>query len=594
MLRIAKSLPFFATQDENSAQSYICPTNGFSISVPTRHGLDSYYGPGMIFQGQLNLQLIKAIQSPCLLRVVFSCHSTIPDSTPASPTSESSRTSAVPSHHSGSNSSIHNKGQSIFEIEHVLVQDQPLQIKRHTFMFNIKFPRVNFPASMTDGDRSLLYTIHAELIFDLTPDDPASETSLLSTPVHLKYLPIVPTCIPQFPVIEMAQVTEPISNRVLVKACLESPQRGVCPGETLPLSLAITNSSETDLTTIHLSLVRVITYPSLHFPSPTTTTPTQTTEPVTVHSITLPVAQTINKNTNWMESIEFKVPSNIGLIPTTNRVITPLYKVDYYLSVSVPIASRSSGLASWFTPAIKAPPPVDISLIRGSTGTTGSEQQPLQPRLGSRKPSIEKVIKANLHMDRITNLHSSMKWPSLIQLPLIPVIIGTVPFQITEKQLRWPIPSYLDVMDRPRFVRDRFEEEMIQHLESLETLIVAGEEDEQEIDEIIEAARKSASSGESDEEEQRANARIPMRFRNGSQPRQRKPSVPSMGLDTPPPSPPTNSSMDRVHGRPGAHTLPRVGRRSMSPKASGLGKGLLLEMHQSKVQQQIQSELAGI
>lgn len=134
----------------------------------------------------------------------------------------------------------------------------------------------------------------------------------------------------------------------------------------------------------------------------------------------------------------------------------------------------------------------------------------------------------------------------------------------------------------------------MQHLESLETLIVAGEDDEREIDEIIQAARKSASSGESDEEEQRANARIPMRFRNGSQPRQREPSLPSMGLDTPPPSPPTNSSMDRAHGRPGVHTLPRAGRRSMSPKANGLGKGLLLEMHQSKIQQQMQSELAGI
>ncbi|KAG0297929.1 hypothetical protein BGZ96_003908 [Linnemannia gamsii] len=590
MLRIAKSLPFFATQDENSPQSYICPSNGFYISVPTRHGLDNYHGPGMVFQGQLNLQLVKAIPSPCLLRVVFTCHSTIPDSTPASPTSESSHTS---------HSSSIVKGQNVFEVEHILVQDQTLQIKRHTFMFNIKFPRVNFPASMTDGDRALLYSIHSELTFDLTPGDPASETSLLSPSVQLKYLPLVPTCIPQFPVIEMAQVTEPVTNKVLVKASLESPQRGVCPGESLPLSLTITNSSDSDLTTIHASLVRVITYPSTHC-SPTGTPPLDP-EPVTVHSITLPIAQTINKNTNWMESIEFNVPSNLGLIPTTNKVITPLYKVDYYLSVSVPIASRSSGLASWFTPAVKAPPPVDISLIRGSTGTSGStgpgaesEQLPSQLRLGSRKTSIEKGIKVNLHMDRITNLNSSMKWPSLIQLPLIPVIIGTVPYHITEKQLRWPIPSYLDVMDRPRFVRDRFEEEMMQHLESLETLIVAGEEDEREIDEIIQAARKSASSGESDEEEQRANARIPMRFRNGSQPRQREPSLPSMGLDTPPPSPPTRSSMDSAHGRPGAHTLPRAGRRSMSPKASGLGKGLLLEMHQSKVQQQMQSELAGI
>ncbi|KAK3842104.1 MAG: hypothetical protein J3R72DRAFT_443647 [Linnemannia gamsii] len=592
MLRIAKSLPFFAAQDENSPQSYICPSNGFFISVPTRHGLDNYHGPGMVFQGQLNLQLVKAIPAPCLLRVVFTCHTTIPDLTPTSPTSESSHTSAV----SSSNHSI--KGQSLFEVEHILVQDQSLPIKRHTFMFNIKFPRVNFPASMTDGDRTLLYSIHSELTFDLTPGDPASETSVLSPPVHLKYLPLVPTCIPHFPVIEMAQVTEPVTNKVLVKASLESPQRGVCPGESLPLSLTITNSSEMDLTSVHLSLVRVITYPSMHCSTPPSTPPLEP-EPVTVHSETVPIAQTINKNTNWMESIQFKVPSTLGLIPTTNKVITPLYKVDYYLSVSVPIASRSSGLASWFTPAVKAPPPVDISLIRGTAGTSGiaggDQQQPQQTRLGSRKPSIDKVIKANLHMDRITNLHSSMKWPSLIQLPPIPIIIGTVPYHITERQLRWPIPNYLDVMDRPRFVRDRFEEEMMQHLESLETLIVAGEEDEKEIEDIIEAARKSASSGESDEEEQRANARIPMRFRNGSQSRQREPSLPSMGLDTPPPSPPTNSTMDRTHGRPGVnHTLPRAGRRSMSPKASGLGKGLLLEMHQTKVQQQIQSELSGL
>ncbi|KAG0217053.1 hypothetical protein BGX33_011578 [Mortierella sp. NVP41] len=600
MLRIAKSLPFFATQDENPALPYITPTNGFVISVPTRHGLDNYHGPGMVFQGQLNLQLVKNIESPCFLRVIFACHSTIPDSTPTSPTSDSSHTSAL------SNNSNTNKGHNIFEIEHILVQDQPLTIKRHTFMFNIKFPRVNFPASMTDGDRSLLYTLHAELSFDLTLGDPSTEATLLSPPVHLKYLPLVPTCIPQFPVIEMAQVTEPVSNKVLVKAALESPQRGVCPGETLPLSLTITNSSETDLTSIHISLVRVITYPAQCSSSaaalPPALTYSQDPEPVTVHSVTIPITQTINKNSTWMESIELQVPSTLGLIPTTNKVITPLYKVDYYLSVSVPIASRSTGLASWFTPAVKAPPPVDISLIRGSAGTSGiaalptdstptTGGEPQQTRMGSRKPSIEKVIKANLHLDRITSLQSNMKWPTLIQLPLIPVIIGTVPYDVTEKQLRWPIPNYLDVMDRPRFIRDRFEEEMMQHLESLETLIVAEEEDEREIDEIIEAARKSASSGESDEEEQRANARIPMRFRNGSQPRrERKPSLPTNALDTPPPSPPTNSSMDR-----GVHTLPRSGgRRSMSPKAGGLGKGLLLEMHQSKVQQQMQSELAGI
>jgi hypothetical protein len=77
----------------------------------------------------------------------------------------------------------------------------------------------------------LLYSIYSELTFDLTPGDPASETSVLSPPVHLKYRPLVPTSIPQFPVSEMAQVTEPVTNKVLVKASLESAQRGVCPGK---------------------------------------------------------------------------------------------------------------------------------------------------------------------------------------------------------------------------------------------------------------------------------------------------------------------------------------------------------------------------
>ncbi|KAF9962048.1 hypothetical protein BGZ70_008145 [Mortierella alpina] len=507
----------------------------------------------------------------------------------------------------------------LFEINNLLLLDEPLRVKRHAFMFNIKFPRVNLPASMVDGERSVVYSLHAELDFLTNPDDALTQATLVSPAVQLKYLPLVPTCIPHFPVIEMAQVMDPYSNRVLFKAAVESPQRGLCPGESLPLSLSLTNSSETELQVIHLSLIRVISYPTSESSSPSTSSPSAnallSTDPVTVYSTTIPVSKTPNKNSTWMEALEFKVPSNLGLIPTTNKSITPLYKVDYYLSITLPVASRNTGLASWFTPAVRTPPPIDMSLFQNASGvssgtgtgtgttatnasaageSTGASQT--ASRAGPRKLSVDKIIKTNLHMDRIATVNATMKWPTLIQLPLVPVIIGTVPYSVTEKQLRWPVPNYLDVMDRPCFVRDRFEEEMMQHLSNLETLIVE-EEDEQEIESIVQAAtaaRKSTSSGESDEEDQR----LPERFRNGRSLARRVGSA-SSGLGTPPPSPPSNSPLV-VHpeGRSigggagaGAHTLPRVGRRSMSPKASGLGKELLLEMHHSKIQQTLQSGL---
>ncbi|KAF9190260.1 hypothetical protein BGZ51_008791 [Haplosporangium sp. Z 767] len=606
MLRLAKTLSFFQAYEDAQtiAQSFLAPTNGFNISVPTRNGLDNYHGPGTVFQGQLNLQLVKPICTPCRLRVVFSGthHTTSEQPIFSSPVdSNDGRQSSESAGMQPQQQQQQQHQHCLFEIENVLIYDEPIQVRRHTFMFNIKFPRVNMPASMVDGERSVIYAIHGELTFQTNPVDPSTETTLVSPPVHLKYLPLVPTSIPNFPVIEMAQVMDPYSNRVLFKASLQSPQRGVCPGESLPLSLTITNSSETELQSIHLSLVRVISYLAADTSSLITHRPP---EPITVHTATIPISQTPNKNSTWMETIQFPVPTNLGLIPTTNKVITPLFKVDYYLSVSMPVASRNTGLASWFTPTIRGPPPIDISLINNAAGSEkGPKTGPnngidlSNPRAGSRKSSFDKVIKANLHMDRITTVSSTMKWPTLIQLPLIPIIIGTVPYSVTERQLRWPVPNYLDVMDRPCFVRDRFEEEMMQQLESLETLIVE-EDDEQVIEDIVQAAKRSTSSGESDEED----SRIPERFRSGRGTTRRTGSQPTLGLGTPPPSPPSSSHIVTIDGaingsngvRAGVHTLPRAGRRSMSPKSGGLGKGLLLEMHHSKIQQNIQSGLQDI
>ncbi|KAG0316129.1 hypothetical protein BGZ99_007037 [Dissophora globulifera] len=624
MLRLAKALPFFNSPSDDAA--FIVPTNGFQISVPTRHGLDNYHGPGTVFQGLLTLQLAKPIRAPCRLRVLFSGLHTMPLSDASSSSSSSpispSSASSEPRLSSESSKQGHSKAvalqqHNLFEIEHVLVHDEPLQVKRHTFMFNIRFPKVNLPASMTDGDRFVVYSLHAELTFQTTPGDSSTQARISSPAVQLKYLPLIPTCIPHYPVIEMAQVMDPHTNQQLFKAVIDSPQRGVCPGESLPFSLTLTNSSDIELQSIQLNLIRVISYPLTSAPASPSSSPSSaslsnngslTAEPSIVHTLMIPVSKMNNKNSTWLETIQYAVPTTLGLIPTTNKIITPLYKVDYFLSVSIPIASRGSGLASWFTPSTKNPPPVDISLIRNAAGTTATgtgaasestaAKEGLTSRAGSRKSSVDKIIKASLHIDRISTLNSTLKWPTLIQLPLIPVIIGTVPYTVTERQLRWPIPSYLDVMDRPCFIRDRFEEEMMQHLESLETLIADEEdEDEDEIENIIQAAaRKSSSSGESDEDEQRAHSRIPARFRDDGKKANRQKwnasSSSPLGLGTPPPSPPSSSP---IAGGAGAmhhpHMLPRVGRRSMSPKSGGLSKELLLEMHHTKIQQNIQAEL---
>ncbi|KAF9435461.1 hypothetical protein BGZ76_006247 [Entomortierella beljakovae] len=595
MLRLPKIHFFNATAEDTLAQSFLVPTNGFNISTPTKSGLDNYYGPGTVFQGQLNLQPAKPIIGPCSLRVIFTCSHSIssPELLSQNQTNEVRLSSDSQGH------KTHLQPQHvIFETDHVFIDDELIQAKRHSFMFSIRFPRVNLPASMSDADRSVIYTLHGELSFQTTPHDASTHSTLVSPKVHVNYIPLVPTSIPHYPVIEMAQVMDPYTNKPLFKATAESPQRGVCPGESLPLSLTITNSSETDLHSIHMSLVRVMTYPTMCAHGGSTPL---VTDPLTVHFSTIPISNTSNKNSTWQESIQFKVPSNLGLIPTTNKVITPLYKVDYYLAISLPVASRASGLASWFTPTIKNPPPIDISLVRTANGESGTgpdneNDSPISPRMGVRKNSVEKIMKVNLHMDRISTLNSTMKWPTLIQLPLIPVIIGTVSYSIPERYLRWPIPNYLDVEDRPRFIRDRFEEEMMQHLESLETLIDE-EDDEQHIEDLVHAARrKSASSEESDEEEQRARSKIPERFRNGGGVQsRRKGSQSTSGLDTPPPSPPTSSHMSKAEGstHSGGYSLPR-GRRSMSPKAGSLGKEVLLEMHHSKIQQSIHAGLQDI
>ncbi|KAF9280605.1 hypothetical protein BGZ74_002561, partial [Mortierella antarctica] len=234
MLRLAKSFPFFQAQEESLASTFIAPSNGYNVSVPTRNGLDNYYGPGTVFQGQLNLQLLKPIKGPCRLRVILACTQTIGDVTITSSGEDRSRTSSSSPRASQSSDTSstgsHKHGQyppprTVFAVEHILLQDMAMAIKRHTFLFTVKFPMCNFPPSFQDGERSLVYSVHSDLTFLTQPEDPSSESMLSCPAIQIKYLPMVPTSIPKFP----AQVVDQTTSQVMFKASLESEQRGFCP-----------------------------------------------------------------------------------------------------------------------------------------------------------------------------------------------------------------------------------------------------------------------------------------------------------------------------------------------------------------------------
>ncbi|KAG0244177.1 hypothetical protein BGW41_000164 [Actinomortierella wolfii] len=680
MLRLAKSLQFFQQSDDlhSQAQAFIAP-QGYSLIVGSNNqNIVPIYGPGSSFQGQVILQLAKPIKGPCRLRVAFTCQQNLgpyplassstnsPTSypheeltsvtaNPPSPNSPSSipTTSASHSHigatiirpfSSASTGSRRNSRSldstcssvagehhvMLFDIEHVLFEDQYMAVKRHLFMFTIKLPMCNFPPSFQEKDRFVVYTVHSDLTFMTQPEDPATRVTLQASPVQIKYVPMVPSSIVQFPVIEMGQGLEPTTNKPLYKVTVESEQRGASPGESIPFRLTLSNTSPTELYSIQIALVRTMTfYPEYAGRAAAASNSTTASAPISqyspestiVDSTTIPVSTSPNKGLTWSENIQYTIPKDSNLIPTTNKTVTSLFKVDYYIAISVPIASKSAGLGSWFTQGFKAPPPINLSQIPvsttpspspPSTATTGTTQQEpfvvsttvssAHRRSQSENHRLSKVTLQSITSDRVASINTSGKWPTLIQLPLVPIIVGTVPSTISERRLRWPIPSYQEVTAQPCFIRDKFEEEMHKQLEQMESLMM--EEDDIDVEDLVKAAQQhKADSSGSDEDEgggkhghhHRRADRVPARFRSG------------MGLKTPPPSPPSSSPpLDNLMGavasmRSGssnaglAHTLPRsAGRppRSMSPKAGGgggLSKGVLLEMHHKAQQQQYAS-----
>ncbi|KAG0032791.1 hypothetical protein BGZ81_010076, partial [Podila clonocystis] len=191
----------------NNASSYV-PSRGFTLQ-PASAGCRlqrSHYGPGTIFQGQLNLHLLKAITSPCQLRIVLTCHQTI------TPTHDNLAASSTTSSKSIT---------PLFEVEHTLIDNETLAAKRHIFHFSIKFPMCNFAPSYKDENgRSVVFSAKAFLTFETQPAKP-SKVELCSPELELKYLPLVPASIPQNEVVENAQMVDSTTNQVSISATVD-------------------------------------------------------------------------------------------------------------------------------------------------------------------------------------------------------------------------------------------------------------------------------------------------------------------------------------------------------------------------------------
>ncbi|KAF9926829.1 hypothetical protein FBU30_003651, partial [Linnemannia zychae] len=200
------------------------------------------------------------------------------------------------------------------------------------------------------------------------------------------------------------------------------------------LVLTVENNSDITLQTIRLALVRQISFSasanvSSRFAGNISTNPYSTqifpsaTISSTVHTATIPVAKVSNQNSTWTQQLQFKIPSHLNLIPTINKSITPLFDVEYFIVLSLPVPQRQGSF----------------------------------------------------------------------------------------------------VEDRPSFVRDRFEEEMIRELSSLESLVMDGDSDDNDdLDDDISVEKKSLDDTDDETEDEepdeaendpRFMSRIPTRFR---------------------------------------------------------------------------------
>ncbi|KAF9576359.1 hypothetical protein EC968_009333 [Mortierella alpina] len=573
----------FTKTPSNPASSFVSPKD-VKVLLATVNGHTRHYGPGAIIEGQIHLQLNKPIPGPCQLRVIFSCHQNI---APCSGSQES-----------GAHPYALDEGSALFKVEKVLLQDQTMPAcRRQTpFHFSIKLPLCSFPPSLEEGKRSVVYSIYSVLTFETQPGNAATRASVSSTPVKVHYLPRTRPAAVNAPMHETRSQIElclsaapgyslPAAAPMAIQAVLKT-RPSVFMGESVAMVLQVINESHVDLQSIHLALVRQISYQTQHATSTASISPpssppshpwsgtgirfnhnvyTYTSpESSTVHSATIPIAKITNSHSSWTQQLQFRLPHHLGLLPSIDKTITPWLKIDYYIMVSIPIPQRHSSLVSRLTSGSKKRPFMDMSVFDATEHTATPEPSPQQPR----QTVVERSSSTG-------SLGGCGRDPHALQLGPVPIIISAVPATLGDRRFKWPIPNHLEVQDKPTFVRDRFEEEMVQHLSSLESLIME-DDDPVEFISLVHPVHMSSpsSSDESDEDhtDGRVHSRVPARFRHEIRALtdHKEHAQSRSGLGTPPPSPPQEPTptMDDVRSlrllnglRGDAPSLGRTSRR---------------------------------
>ncbi|KAG0044971.1 hypothetical protein BGZ83_009747 [Gryganskiella cystojenkinii] len=544
---------FSRLQHSDSAASYLAPS-GLTVSLHSKDGRARLFGPGTTIQGQVHLSLARSTPVPCRLKVVFACHQSLIQETACSDTAT-----------------------TVFEVEHILIQDELLNPcnRKHPLHFSIKLPLCNYPPSLECGvdGPSVRYSIHAELTL-LKQRGDEKESSVRSPSVAVMYLPMVPTIFPHSIQNNNPMVTTQLSQSAqlgAINASVESTG-AVCIGESVAMVLHVNNKSQSDLHNIYLSLVRSIYptgKPSLHS---------------TVHTTTIPIAKSSNKNSTWSQQLQFRLPINIGLVPSIDSTVMPMCQIEYSLCIYIPLVQKHGSIVS----RLRKRPTLDFTAFSSHSS--------------SKDPAV--LANQEQSVADATNQRPGFSSPaghasSSLNFPPIPIIVGSLPSHQTNngrRMFKWPIPTYKDVQDKPTFVRDRFEEEMLQHLSSLESLVVDDDDDELDIiDGLVRAAQRrmsklSLSASETDEEIEQDESRIPARFRSPVvATRYKRQSETKSGLRTPPSSPPQEApltdSMDWISPNASASRRPQQELQHLS-KARGLGRDMLLTKYQQKTQLQ--------
>ncbi|KAG9325760.1 hypothetical protein KVV02_003632 [Mortierella alpina] len=426
-----------------------------------------------------------------------------------------------------------------------------------------------FSFFVQEGKRSVVYSIYSVLSFETQPGNVATRASVSSTPVKVHYLPRTRPAAVDAPMhetrsqIELCSSTAPSDSlpraasmstgSSSIQAVLKT-RPSVFMGESIAMVLQVTNESHVDLQSIHLALVRQISYQTPHTTSTASISPppsppshpwsgtatrfdhnvyTYTSpESTTVHSATIPIAKVVNGHSSWTQQLQFRLPHHLGLLPSIDKTVTPWLKIDYYIMVSIPIPQRHNSLVSRLTSGSKKRPFMDMSVFDTTEPHTTQEPSLQQPR----QTVVERSLSAG-------SLGGCAKSPHALQLGPVPIVISAVPTDLSGRRFKWPIPNHLEVQDKPTFVRDRFEEEMVQHLSSLESLIME-DDDPVEVISLIHPIHMGSPSSSDDSDDDhadgRVHSRVPARFRHEIRALtdRKEHAYSRSGLGTPPPSPP--------------------------------------------------------